>query len=76
MLRVLQLESDPQMLLAAINTADYKYVLDDDVAVDEIDYADYSDDMIERINRCGISRCRPLAKRACPTSLEVEHASL
>ena len=53
MLRILQLESDPQLLLSAINLADYQYVLEEDVPVDEIDYADYTDDMLERINRCG-----------------------
>lgn len=53
MLRILQLESDPLQLLEAINLADFRYILDDDVDVDAIDYADYSNDIITLINNCG-----------------------
>lgn len=55
MLRILQLESDPNQLLSAINLADYQYILEDDAPADEIDYADYSEDMLERIKRCTIT---------------------
>lgn len=55
MLRLLQLESDPRMLLTAINLADYQYILEDEVPTDEIDYADYSADLLEIINRCRMS---------------------
>lgn len=55
MLRLLQLESNPQMLLSSINLSDYQYILDDDCAIDEIDYADYSQDIVDCINQCGIS---------------------
>lgn len=55
MLRLLQLESNPQILLSSINLLDYQYILDDDCAIEEIDYADYSQDIVDCINQCGIS---------------------
>ena len=50
MLRVLQLESQAQQLLSSINLADFQYLLTDDVPINEIDYADYSKELIECIN--------------------------
>lgn len=55
MLRILQLESDSKQLLSAINLADYQYILDDDLPVEEIDYVDYSQKVVELIKSCGTS---------------------
>lgn len=55
MLRILQLESDPTLLLSAIDLSDYAYILDEDCPVDEIDYADYSNDILNCICSIGIS---------------------
>lgn len=55
MLRILQLESAPELLLSAIDLADYQYILEDDRPVEEIDYADYSHELLERIQRCKTS---------------------
>lgn len=51
MIRVLQLESDPQMLLSSIDINDFNNVLDiSDSDVISIDYVNYSSDVIEKIN--------------------------
>lgn len=55
MLRILQLESNPQMLLSSIDLADYRYILDEDLPASEIDYADYSEDMLSAISRIDVS---------------------
>ena len=55
MLRILQLESDAKQLLNAIDLSEFSYVLDDDVEVDEIDYANYSDEILDLINSQGLS---------------------
>lgn len=55
MLRILQLESRPQLLLESINLADFQYILEDDLPADEIDYADYTEDLIHLINNCPTS---------------------
>lgn len=55
MLRILQLESDPELLLSSINLADYQYLLDDECLADDIDYADYSQELVDCIHRCKIS---------------------
>lgn len=49
--RVLQVESDPRMLLRAINPADLIEVLDVDVDnIEDIDYQDYSQELSELVN--------------------------
>ena len=55
MLRVLQLESNPQALLSSINLSDFQYLLEDDLPADEIDYADYSSEIVSLIQTCGIT---------------------
>lgn len=55
MLRILQLESDPTLLLSAIDLSEFAYILDEDCSIDEIDYADYSKDILDCINSMGIS---------------------
>lgn len=55
MLRILQLESFPQELLSAINLADYEYILEDEGDVDTIDYASYSTEIVDLINRSTVS---------------------
>lgn len=42
LVRVLQLESNPKMLLQSLSLKDFSYLLDDEAEVDEIDFADYS----------------------------------
>lgn len=49
MLRILQLESNPRQLLDSIDLAEFQYILDDDNPIDEIDYADYSEDIVTLI---------------------------
>ena len=55
MLRILQLESQADQLLSSINLADFQYLLTDDVPIEEIDYADYSQEFLDCINSCSIS---------------------
>ena len=55
MLRLLQLESQSEQLLSAIDLSDFQYILNDDVPVNEIDYADYSDDVKSAIESIGVS---------------------
>lgn len=45
LIRILQMESDPRMLLQSLNLRDFAYLLDDSVETDEIDYADYSSEV-------------------------------
>lgn len=52
LIRLLQMESDPQMLLKALDMKDFAYLLDDSVDADEIDYADYSTDVKQLIAGC------------------------
>ena len=52
LIRLLQMESDPQMLLKALDMKDFAYLLDDSVDADEIDYADYSADVKQLITDC------------------------
>lgn len=52
-IRILQMESDPQLLLQSLDLADFNYLLDDSVDASEIDYADYSDEVKDLIESCG-----------------------
>jgi len=54
-IRLLQLESNPKMLLQNLDLEDFRYLLDDSVDADEIDYADYSDEVKTLIGNMGIS---------------------
>ncbi len=55
LVRLLQMESDPRMLLRALDLRDFEYLLDDSVEADEIDYADYSDEVRALIEGSGRS---------------------
>ena len=65
LIRILQMESDPKLLLQSLDLADFTYLLDDSVDASEIDYADYSDEVKDLIESCGrttkFNRCVELA---------------
>lgn len=67
LVRILQLESDPQMLLQALDLNDFRYLLDDTAETSEIDYADYSDEVRSLIDNCEESskfcRCIELTEK-------------
>ena len=67
LIRLLQMESNPKALLESLNYKDFEYLLDDSVETDEIDYADYSEEVRDLIDRTKPStkfmRCVELAKR-------------
>ena len=52
LVRILQLESNPKLLLQTLNLADFSYLLDDSVDISQIDYADYSEDVKKLIGNC------------------------
>ncbi len=55
-IRLLQMESDPKMLLQTLSLKDFAYLLDDSVEnTEEIDYADYSEEIRTLIENCGDS---------------------
>lgn len=51
-LRILQLESNPRMLLSRLDLRDFQYLLDDSRPAQEIDFADYSGEVRELIEHC------------------------
>ncbi len=51
-LRILQMESDPRMLLTRLDLKDFRYLLDDSAPVEEIDFADYSVEVRQMIENC------------------------
>lgn len=65
LVRILQMESNPKLLLQSLDLADFAYLLDDSVETSEIDYADYSDEVKALIDACGrttkFERCVELA---------------
>lgn len=54
-LRILQLESDPHLLLTRLDMSDFRYLLDESAPASEIDFADYSHEMLELIQHCSTS---------------------
>jgi superfamily II DNA or RNA helicase len=64
-IRVLQLESNPKMLLQKLDLNEFRYLLDDSLDAEEIDYADYSDEVKALFESCGdttkFQRCVDLA---------------
>lgn len=52
LIRILQLESDPKMLLESVDLGEFAYLLDDSADVKDIDYADYSDEVHQMIANC------------------------
>lgn len=65
LIRVLQMESDPKMLLKSLDLSEFAYLLDDSAEASEIDFADYSEEVKALIDGCGqttkFSRCVELA---------------
>ena len=55
LIRILQLESDARMLLESLDLNEFEYLLDDSVETSEIDYADYSEDIVKLIESSGSS---------------------
>lgn len=53
LVRILQMESNPKLLLQSLDLADFAYLLDDSMEASEIDYADYSDEVKAMIDSCG-----------------------
>ena len=66
LVRLLQLESNPALLLRRLDFADFQYLLDDSVDADEIDFADYSEEIRDLIDHTKDStkfhRCVSLAE--------------
>ena len=52
-IRILQLESNPKMLLQTLDLNEFRFLLDDSMDAEEIDYADYSDEVKSLIESCG-----------------------
>ncbi|MFH5837370.1 SNF2-related protein [Proteiniclasticum sp. C24MP] len=50
-IRLLQLSSNPKMLLKTIDLSDFGDILDISLQIDDIDYIDYSDEVLELINK-------------------------
>lgn len=45
LVRLMQLESDPRMLLRSMDIGEFAFLLDDSLEISQIDYADYSDEV-------------------------------
>jgi SNF2 family DNA or RNA helicase len=52
-IRILQLESNPHMLLQSLDLNDFRYLLDDSVDIEDIDIADYSEEVKVLIDGIG-----------------------
>ena len=75
MLRVLQLETDPLLLLQDLDTTDYAWLLSEDEETGEIDYVDYSDEIVDMIKSAPTSekleRCIELVQSYASASKPV-----
>lgn len=60
-IRILQLESNPQMLLNLLESSDFENILEITDEIEEIDYVDYSEEIVKIINKIDISS----KKKAC-----------
>lgn len=65
LIRILQLESDPNMLKKAIDIEEFKNILDVPDDIDFLDFVDMSDDMLKCIEKIEITSKR----RACLTMI-------
>lgn len=65
LVRILQMESNPKMLMETLDLSDFAFLLDDSMEASEIDYADYSDEVKTLIAACGrttkFKRCIDMA---------------
>lgn len=50
LIRILQMETNPKLLLKSLELSDFKCILDDTVEISEIDFVDYSETVKELIN--------------------------
>ena len=65
-IRLLQLESNPQMLLQALDISAFSNVLDITDVIDDIDYVDYSAEITKLIKQMGIpSKKQQCVDKAC-----------
>lgn len=55
LIRLMQLESNPRMLLQNLNLSDFQYLLDESVEAEEMDFADYTEEVRNLIEGCGDS---------------------
>ena len=55
MIRILQMESNPDMLLQNLDLRDFEYLIDESKDIDEIDFVDYSKEIRELISGCNIT---------------------
>lgn len=55
MIRILQLETNPKLLLNTLDLNEFKYILNDSYNIDEIDYVDYSDEVKSLIDSYGLT---------------------
>lgn len=66
LVRILQLESNPRLLLKSVNLSEFSYLLDDSVEAAKIDYVDYSEEVKQLIDKCctttKFERCIQLIK--------------
>ena len=53
LIRLMQLESNPKMLLQRLELKDFQYLLDESVETDEIDFADFSQEVKSLIENTG-----------------------
>lgn len=53
LIRLMQMENDPKMLLEKLDLKDFDYLMDDTVESDEIEYANYTEDVQALINAIG-----------------------
>lgn len=51
-LRILQMESNPRLLLTQLDLKDFRYLLDDSAPAEDIDFTDYSDEVKQLIESC------------------------
>lgn len=67
LIRLMQLESNPRMLLQRLDLRDFQYLLDDSVETEEIDFADFSQEVQNLIESTGdaekFTQCVRLAER-------------
>lgn len=67
MLRILQLETEPSLLLKSLDTSEYAWLVSEDEESGEVDYVDYSEDIESMIKSAPSSikleRCTNLAYR-------------
>ena len=54
--RILQMETNPRRLLKKLDPSEFKFLLDDSDAIENIDYSDYSEDFRSLVDEIGASK--------------------